>query len=297
MNCNHQSSGFPSEQKYVNLLTDSGFKAVFGDKENKELIMDFLNAVLDGERVVTDIEFLPGELEGKTVTSKGIRFDLFCKDGDGHKFVVEMQRYPHSKNFFQRSIYYGAKAYETQAVKGMVDYSLQPVYVIGIMENALEHEKPSMTKRVVSRYKMVETDSRMVAPSTINCIFVQLHYFNLRKEDCKTGFDRWCYSFKNASRQVENPFSDKISQELFLACEIALFSAEKRLMYDKDMMTELDYSNDMTLSRAEGKAEGLVEGEARGRAEVASNMKSLGIDIEIICKATGLSKEEVQVLA
>ena len=58
------------------------------------------------------------------------------------------------------------------------------------------------------------------------------------------------------------------------------------------------------IGRADGLAEGLEQGQKQGQKqgleqgqrESARNLKSLGVDIEIICKATGLSKEQVEAL-
>ncbi|MCQ2134409.1 MAG: hypothetical protein MJY88_05525 [Bacteroidales bacterium] len=58
-------------------------------------------------------------------------------------------------------------------------------------------------------------------------------------------------------------------------------------------MTERDYQHDMYYSREEGRAEGRAEGLAEARSEVARNCKALGIPVEVIAKATGLSAEEV----
>lgn len=44
--------------KYVDLLTDAGFKAVFGDPANKIIVKDFLNRMLQGERVIEDFEYM-----------------------------------------------------------------------------------------------------------------------------------------------------------------------------------------------------------------------------------------------
>ena len=45
---------------------------------------------------------------------------------------------------------------------------------------------------------------------------------------------------------------------------------------------------------AKGKAEGKAEVKAEGKAEVAQKMKALGIDLEIIIQATGLSKADIE---
>ena len=58
----------------------------------------------------------------------------------------------------------------------------------------------------------------------------------------------------------------------------------------KNMTTERDLRNQMTYAREEGREEGHVE----ERAKNAKNLRDLGVDPEIIAKATGLTVEEIR---
>ena len=48
-------------QRYVDLLKNSGFKAVFGDRNNKDVVMSVINALLPPHRKVMDIKYAPTE--------------------------------------------------------------------------------------------------------------------------------------------------------------------------------------------------------------------------------------------
>ena len=50
-------NGGGSFRRYVDILSDSGFKAVFGDENNTDVIIDFLNVVLPEERRVRSLTF------------------------------------------------------------------------------------------------------------------------------------------------------------------------------------------------------------------------------------------------
>ena len=43
------------EREFINPFTDFGFKRIFGQEINKELTIDFLNLLLDGERHIADL--------------------------------------------------------------------------------------------------------------------------------------------------------------------------------------------------------------------------------------------------
>ena len=44
------------EERYISLLTDFGFKRIFGTDPNKELLINFLNSLFDGEEVIKDVK-------------------------------------------------------------------------------------------------------------------------------------------------------------------------------------------------------------------------------------------------
>ena len=47
--------------KFINPFTDVGFKIVFGEEFSKPNLLDFLNALFDGERVIANVSFLDKE--------------------------------------------------------------------------------------------------------------------------------------------------------------------------------------------------------------------------------------------
>lgn len=46
-----------SEERYISLLTDFGFKRIFGTDINKDLLINFLNSLFNGEEVIKDVKF------------------------------------------------------------------------------------------------------------------------------------------------------------------------------------------------------------------------------------------------
>lgn len=46
-----------SEERYISLLTDFGFKRIFGTDLNKDLLINFLNSLFNGEEVIKDVKF------------------------------------------------------------------------------------------------------------------------------------------------------------------------------------------------------------------------------------------------
>lgn len=80
-------------QRYVDLLKNSGFKAVLGDRNNKDVVMSVINALLPPHRQVTEIEYAPTDYQGPPLLSKEFQYDFLCRGTDGTSFIVEVQRY------------------------------------------------------------------------------------------------------------------------------------------------------------------------------------------------------------
>ncbi|MBR1542029.1 MAG: hypothetical protein IJ628_05400, partial [Bacteroidaceae bacterium] len=66
----------------------------------------------------------------------------------------------------------------------------------------------------------------------------------------------------------------------------------EQVAYDRYLKQMWDYDNMLRGEREYARA----EGEAKGEAKVAKNLKSLGVPIDIIMQASGLTKEQVEAL-
>ncbi|MBQ8839236.1 MAG: hypothetical protein IJ005_07955, partial [Bacteroidales bacterium] len=56
-----------SGQRYVDILSNGGFKAFFGDESNKEAVMELLNILLPEHRQIKDIDYRPTEIQGPVI--------------------------------------------------------------------------------------------------------------------------------------------------------------------------------------------------------------------------------------
>ena len=95
---------YPLKEKYINLLTDFGFKRVFGSEPNKQLLVDFLNTLLPSHHRVTSLSYKNNENLGSTEVDRQAIFDIYCQGENGERFIVEIQKA--KQNFFKdRSIF------------------------------------------------------------------------------------------------------------------------------------------------------------------------------------------------
>lgn len=103
---------FSPKEKFINPFTDEGFKRIFGSEINKDMIIRFLNSLLN--ETITDISFRNVEALG--IGQKGHKavFDIFCETEKHEMIIVEMQKNS-QKYFSDRVLYYASFAIQQQA--------------------------------------------------------------------------------------------------------------------------------------------------------------------------------------
>ncbi len=301
------------DKRFVSLISDAGFKAVFSCRSNKELLIGLLNRLLPKGVVVSDIvQYCDREQQQDTVNSKRGVLDLICKDEDGVQFIVEVQRKEYA-DFFKRVVYYASGVYHLQLPGGRDYKDLHPVYVVSILNYKLDHDDEGLwdSNHIVSHYEFMETRTKEFANQTISITFAELERFTKTLEECESDLDFLFYWFINSQLLEEVPevIRDRpFMKDMVTACEYAAFSTEQKLKFEMDMLNELDreyeisqnYAKGLAEGKAEGRAEGRTEGEAIGRRrrnlELAAAMKAEGLPFVQIVKITGLAQHEVEKL-
>ena len=66
--------------KYINLFTDYGFKIIFGQEPNKELLISFLNSLFRGKEVIKDLQYHNSEQQGNNPKDRKAIYDLYCSN-------------------------------------------------------------------------------------------------------------------------------------------------------------------------------------------------------------------------
>ena len=84
------------EERYISLLTDFGFKRIFGSAPNKDLLICFLNSLFKGRQVVKDVKYLNPENVGDIYTDRKALcdkvFDRLFEEAEIAKFTPQEQR-------------------------------------------------------------------------------------------------------------------------------------------------------------------------------------------------------------
>ncbi len=293
-------------ERYINPLTDFGFKRIFGSPFNSDLLVDFLNAVLAGEHVVKDVEYNNSEKFGTNEAERKAVFDVYCTTEDGSRIIVEMQNV-YQSFYKDRSIYYSTFPIVEQAKKGDWNYELKDVYTIGILNFTFPEDKKS-DNGVFREVKLMDIKKKEVFYDKLTYIYVELANFNKEIDECETVLDKWLFCLKNMSNLLDRPaeLQGRVFDKLFRTAEIAKFKPLELKAYEQSIYAYRDIKNGIDTAkkegleqgRKEGLEEGLKKGVDKGRKEgiinTAKNMKRLGIADEVIIQATGLTKEEIE---
>ena len=291
--------------RYINPFTDWGFKRLFGQEFSKDLLINFLNDLFEGEFQIKDVTFKDKEQLGDTNDLRGCIFDIYCVTDDDKHFIVEMQN-RWVPFFVNRSIYYASKAFVAQrkkfdeaGVRTAILYQFVPVYVVCIMNfMPKEHEVTKFRTDVALR----EKSSDSIFSDKLRFIYLSLPFFDKSEEECETGFEKWIYVLKYMEVLERLPLAEqkKMLDHLAKLPDVRFLSSEEREKYDESIKAADDYYGVLMSYYMNGIDEGVAKGEARGshhkRLEVAKKMMAKGMDENTIMEITGLTQEEIRKL-
>jgi len=218
--------------KYIDPRTDFGFKRLFGDKE---LMMGFLNAVLDVKEKIVDLHYKNTVRTGASKDDRSAIFDLYCTTGNGEQIIVEMQNIPH-EYYKDRIVHYSSRLIQEQAKKGKDwDYMLPPVYSINIVDYKLDRE--SETDDYLSIIKLMNCKTKEVFYDKLTLVFLELPRFKMKEEDLETDVEKWIYALKYLPELNKMPakLRAKIFRKLFELAQIAKMTNEQQTDYYKSL--------------------------------------------------------------
>lgn len=294
-----------SEERYISLLTDFGFKRIFGTALNKELLICFLNSLFNGKQVVKDVMYLNSEHVGDVYTDRKAIFDVYCEGENGEKFIVEMQN-AYQTYFKDRSLFYSTFPIREQAPKGSEwDFNLNNVYTVALLnfdmkDDAFEKEQ------IRHHVQLCDTATHKVFYDKLEFIYVEIAKFDKSLEELETLYDKWLYVLKNLSKLDNRPkeLRDRVFDRLFEESEIAKFTPLELREYEDSKKAYRDIKNSIDTAKREGIEEGMEKGIKKGieigqkkeherLLNTARALFASGMSLEQVKQFTGLNDEEI----
>jgi predicted transposase/invertase (TIGR01784 family) len=310
-------------EKYMCPFYDASFKRIFGQPENKMLLIDFLNNLLEGEQHIKDVTYLDKEQVPESENGRVIVYDIYCETDAGEYFIVEMQNWA-QEYFIPRTIYYAASAIVKQRTKlqkeqkeqkggrGYEHYDIKAVYTIAF----LNYPDKSLDGR--PRVDAAICDMKTAKPITrlMRFVYLQLPLFTKKRDECDTFFERWIYVLKNMDvlEKLPDAYQCDAFNKLKEVADLSSMTAEEFADYEWSRRNYYDWeSTQYYLEKAKEEAKKAEEDVKRAKEEtkraeeearkadernlqMAGYMKSHGIPIEEIKALSGLTEEEINAL-
>jgi predicted transposase/invertase (TIGR01784 family) len=300
------------QDKYINPLTDFGFKMLFGSEPNKEFLIDFLNQLLPAKHRIKTLKYSKNEHLGNAPIDRKAIFDIYCENEQGDKFIVEIQK-AKQKWFKDRSVFYSSFPIQEQGKRGDWDFEMTAVYTIGILDFTFSENEND--NRYIHRVKLKDQENK-VFYDKLTYIYIELPKFKLTANELKTKIHKWLYVLRHIAQLEDRPnrLREKIFENFFAICEIAQFDKTTLAAYENSLKYYRDIQNSFNTATEEGRNLGLQEGFEKGlqkgieeglqkgieegrkteRETMAIKLLAQKLTLPIIAELTGLTLSDIE---
>jgi predicted transposase/invertase (TIGR01784 family) len=268
--------------KYINPYTDFGFKKLFGEEGNKDLLIDFLNQLLPAHHQIADLNFRNVENLADLSAERKAIFDIHCKAISGERFIVEMQK-AKVKYFKDRSLFYVTFPIRDQAQQGEWNFKLEPIYFVAILD--FEYDEAEERRKFRRDVALKDQDGDVFFDK-LHFKFLQMPLFNKKENELKTKFDKWCYFLKNLESfdRIPNILNEPIFQKAFGTVELAGLTVQQRAIYEENLIQYW------------GMKSALETAVEEREIEIAKKLIKRNLTNEEVAEDTGLTVEQIEQL-
>ena len=289
-------------KRYLDPKADLTFKRVFG--EHPDLVISLLNALLPfqtKEEEIQSVEYLtPFHAPDNLFFNENV-VNVKCTNNNGSHFFVQIQTF-WAPSFSLHVKPNSSKAYISKLGKRIGMNYQEPVFSLNLVREIVDADvdnyyhfydivQDDLTERIIDNFHLVFVELPKFTPHTMGEKRMQVLWLRYLTE-----IDGYMETVPQ--ELLDNPEINKAMEVV----EESAYTPEQLLGYDKfwDIIRTENtlYSSGVRQGRAEGMERGREEGREEGRAEgirqTALNLKSMGLGIADIQKATGLSEEEIR---
>ena len=249
--------------KFVDPKNDIAFKKIFGDSNKTEILISFLNAVLELPSPIASLTIASPYQVPRIEDLKDTSLDVKAVDETGREFIVEMQ-VEGNELFGKRALYYLAKSYVGQIRKAEQYKELKPAYFVGILDfNMFEGDD------YITRHILINQESGRHDLKDFEFNFIELKKYNKTENELHSVVDKWIFFLKNAENLQIIPaaITEPEIKEAFESANQMKWTEEELNVYDYWSGKEGDKAAQIITAENKGKKEGLAEGLQKGKEE------------------------------
>ena len=295
--------------KFLSPRNDIAFKNLFGTEKNKDIIVDFINDIMEyeGPGKIKTIQVLQTVQDPMVAAKKQSNVDILCQSNDGKKIIVEMQ-VDKQTSYKKRSQFYAARTYAGQLSRRETEKDeaynrLMPVVFIAVTNYIEFPEKAEH----ISWHVLLDQKTHTHDLKEFSFTFMELPKFKKGLQELDSVLDRWCYFLKHAEETTEAEVAsvvgkypciqrayDELNKYTWTPAQLAAYEEEEIRIMDNLDAEDYQMTQGMEKGVARGRAEGLAEGEAKKERELILGMHEDALPLETIAKITRLSVERIE---
>jgi len=282
--------------RFVDVTNDVAFRKIFGNENKTEILISFLNAVLNltGRKKIKELAIINPYQLPRIKGEKATIIDVRAKDHTGQQFIIEMQ-VAEVRGFAKRVQYYTCRDYSMQIKIGDDYPKLKPTYFVGILDfNFFKGNK------YITNHLILEEETLEHKLDDLKFTFIELPKFTLKENELKTLVEKWIFFIKNAENLdvVPDNTVDKGLLEAYRDAEMHRWDVEELKNYDNFFIAMQDARGRMELAIERAEKKGLERGIEKGikqqTIQVIQNCLSQNLPLEVIATIAGVSLEEVK---
>ena len=246
--------------QFISPQIDFAFKRIFGNEQHKEVLISFLNSVLDlsGERQVIEVKLANPYQVPRLEQLKESILDIKATCQSGREFIVEMQ-VEQQHSFHKRALYYSSKAYVEQLPRGEDYPKLKSVYFIGVL-----NFKTRSNSAYLSRHLILDALTHEQYFHDFEFCLIELPKFAKHESELSSIVDKWIFFLKYLGSKggEDKDFASIFAGEppLLRALEIARYhslSTDELSVYEYQEKRRRIAAENAHTQRSLGRAEGL----------------------------------------
>ena len=279
------------EHPLLKPTNDYVFKRIFGDESNKNVLISLLRAILEIE--IENITLLQQEIPREDPDLKGAVLDILVQLDDGTRIDIEMQ-IKFQVDVIDRILFYNEKLFTMQFEIGKPHSKARKTISITIIDDETRFFPHGHSVYVLSERRHDPwhelTDKRQYHFVILGRID-EIELFEERKE-----FVLWMKFLTSTTREEMETLAEqnKCIDKAYQTLEYMSQDPEERQRAWAREKFLWDQQTRENAAREEGKEEGKEEGRVEGSIETAKRFLKAGMDIEEVCRVTGLSKDDLQ---
>ncbi len=296
--------------KFLDVKTDFAFKKVFGSVNSKDILISFLNSVIefDGVRKIKDLVIVDPYSIPLLKGMKDTYVDVKAELDDNSRVIIEMQVLNH-EGLEKRILYNAAKNYSVQLKKGDAYHLLNPVIALTITDFVLFKN----TEELINNFKLIEKKQFIEYSDDIELVFIELPKYHKTEAELDTVRDKWLYFIKNAGSldYIPSNLNHELEKAFNIANEANLSEEELELQHKKKEWIYIQKSSIELATRTglqqgleqglekgleQGLMQGLMQGESAAKIKMVCNAHKMGLPLHTIGELTDLDEDKIRLI-